>query len=506
MALTLSLVSTLKKTPKNNYHIILIDDKNQPISGLPADLNEAVNQLITVSCFQGKLGATALAYANEPQDGLLLVGIGTRTQPQVGQLQKIAKAIYNQLSQLTKSATLILADYYDDNAFGQLALALLNQSYVFDCYKSKKADDAKLTEIRVWVTDTQHATLQNVLLQQHAIYKGQALAKDLANQPPNTCVPQYLTQKAQQLANQYPALLTLKVVGEKDMEKLGMHCFLAVAKGSVQEAQLILLEYNGSQPDTKTTTKPTKKTKNKAAALENPSVMVGKGITFDSGGISLKPGLGMGEMKYDMGGAAAVLGMMQALCEARLPLQVVGALACAENMPSGQATRPGDIVTAMNGTTVEILNTDAEGRLVLCDTLVYVQRYQPQVIIDMATLTGACVVALGHVRTGMYSNNEDVIFDLEQASSASQDRVWHMPLDDDYQEQLNSNMADMQNIGGMPAGSVTAACFLSRFVGDIPWAHLDIAGTAWQSGKEPTATGRPVPLLMHYLQRKALQA
>ena len=319
-------------------------------------------------------------------------------------------------------------------------------------------------------------------------------------------MPQYLTQKAQQLANQYPALLTLKVVGEKDMEKLGMHCFLAVAKGSVQEAQLILLEYNGSQPDTKTTTKPTKKTKNKAAALENPIVMVGKGITFDSGGISLKPGLGMGEMKYDMGGAAAVLGMMQALCEARLPLQVVGALACAENMPSGQATRPGDIVTAMNGTTVEILNTDAEGRLVLCDTLVYVQRYQPQVIIDMATLTGACVVALGHVRTGMYSNNEDVIFDLEQASSASQDRVWHMPLDDDYQEQLNSNMADMQNIGGMPAGSVTAACFLSRFVGDIPWAHLDIAGTAWQSGKEPTATGRPVPLLMHYLQRKALQA
>ena len=498
MALTLSLVSTLKKTPKNNYHIILIDDKNQPISGLPADLNEAVNQLITVSCFQGKLGATALAYANEPQDGLLLVGIGTRTQPQVGQLQKIAKAIYNQLSQLTKSATLILADYYDDNAFGQLALALLNQSYVFDCYKSKKADDAKLTEIRVWVTDTQHATLQNVLLQQHAIYKGQALAKDLANQPPNTCVPQYLTQKAQQLANQYPALLTLKVVGEKDMEKLGMNCFLAVSRGSEREGQLVVMEYNGQAAKSG---KKAKKTN-----LTNPIAILGKGITFDTGGISLKPSAGMGEMKFDMGGAAAVLGMVKALCEARLPLQVVGAMACAENMPSGRATRPGDIVTAMNGKTVEILNTDAEGRLVLCDSLVYLQRYQPKVMLDMATLTGAMVVALGSVRTGVFSNDEDVIFDLEQASDSAYDRIWHMPLDEDYQEQLNSNMADMQNIGGMPAGSITAACFLSRFVDDIPWAHMDIAGTAWQTGKEPSGTGRPVPLLMHYLQRQALAA
>lgn len=210
-------------------------------------------------------------------------------------------------------------------------------------------------------------------------------------------------------------------------------------------------------------------------------------------------------MKFDMGGSASVLGAMKALCEARLPLQVVGALACAENMPSGNATRPGDIVTAMNGTTVEILNTDAEGRLVLCDTLTYVQQYDPSVIIDVATLTGACVIALGGVRTGLFSNDEDVIFDLEQASEDAHDRVWHLPLDDDYQEQLNSHFADVQNIGDCPAGAITAGCFLSRFVKEVPWAHLDVAGTAWVSGSKAESTGRPVPLLLTYLYRKTQQ-
>ena len=253
----------------------------------------------------------------------------------------------------------------DEVSFGQLALALLNQCYTFDTYKSQKADKPTLKDVTLLVSADNQAAFDTLLQLQQATAQGQSLTKDLANQPPNVCFPAYLAEQAQSLANQYPELLTVKVLGEKDMQQLGMNCFLAVARGSAHEAKLVLLEYNGK------TAKKDKnsKTKGKKSSLEQPIVLVGKGITFDSGGISIKPGLGMGEMKYDMGGAAAVMGMIKALCEARLPLQVVGALACAENMPSGTATRPGDIVTAMNGKTVEILNTDAEGRLVLCDTL-----------------------------------------------------------------------------------------------------------------------------------------
>ena len=496
MALTLSLATSLKTSLENtetSYQVVLVDENNQTLGQLSDELQTTVSQLMGVSHFKGKLASTAISYAAGNTTGLLVVGVGNQDKVNGASLQKIAQAIYKSLSSITESAVIVLGDSLDEVSFGQLALALLNQSYGFDLYKSQKPDQPMLNAVTLQVSEDSHAVFESILPLQQAIYQGQSFAKDLANQPPNVCFPAYLAEQAQQLAQQYPELLTVKELGETDMQQLGMNCFLAVGRGSEHEPKLVLLEYNG-----KVTTNA------KASSLEQPIVMVGKGITFDSGGISLKPGLGMGEMKYDMGGAAAVLGMIKALCEARLPLQVVGALACAENMPSGKATRPGDIVTAMNGKTVEILNTDAEGRLVLCDTLVYVQRYQPKVIIDMATLTGACIVALGYVRSGLYSNNEDVIFDLEQASESAFDRVWHMPLDDDYQEQLKSNMADMQNIGGMPAGSVTAACFLARFVEDIPWAHLDIAGTAWQSGKEPTATGRPVPLLMHYLHRQAM--
>lgn len=503
MTLTLALATTIKQTAKSSYQVVLVNEDNQVLSQLSTKLQTAVKQLMEVSHFNGKLANTAISYATGDNAGLLVIGVGSQEKLNGANLQKITKAIYAGLSSITESAVIMLGDSLDEVSFGQLTLALLNQSYVFDYYKSQKADQPMLSAVTLQVAADNHAAFEATLQLQQAIHQGQSFAKDLANQPPNVCFPAYLAEQAQQLAQQYPELLTVKVLGEMQMEQLGMNCFLAVGRGSEHEPQLVLLEYNGKT--TKKAKNSKTKTKAKESSLDQPIVMVGKGITFDSGGISLKPGLGMGEMKYDMGGAAAVLGMVKALCEARLPLQVVGALACAENMPSGKATRPGDIVTAMNGKTVEILNTDAEGRLVLCDTLVYVQRYQPKVIIDMATLTGACIVALGYVRSGLYSNNEDVIFDLEQASESAFDRVWHMPLDDDYQEQLKSNMADMQNIGGMPAGSVTAACFLARFVDDIPWAHLDIAGTAWQSGKEPTATGRPVPLLMHYLQRQVTQ-
>jgi len=297
------------------------------------------------------------------------------------------------------------------------------------------------------------------------------------------------------------------------MEYQGKSAFSAnTGKASVSSAKVTgglkaLTDKLPTKLPSKKASKKTDKNNETSTPVTNddaPIVLVGKGVTFDSGGISIKPGAAMDEMKFDMGGSASVLGTIKALCEARLPINVVGALACAENMPSGDATRPGDIVKAMNGKSVEILNTDAEGRLVLADTLCYVQRYQPKAIIDVATLTGACVVALGHVRSAVFSNDEDVLFDLENASNLSGDLIWHMPMDDEYQAQLDSPIADMQNIGGKGAGAVTAACFLSRFVEEgQAWAHLDIAGTAWNSGANKAATGRPVPLFMQYLKNSA---
>ncbi|ELA09494.1 PepA aminopeptidase [Moraxella macacae 0408225] len=484
-----------KKSQKHSCCVYLIDDNKQLLQKND-NAQDSLKNLIQASQIRGKVAETFLHLDLKTAEAILLVGIGSIDKLTGGHLQKIANSIYNALAKTHKSATIYLQDCLDEVQFGQFSLALLNSSYCFDTYKSQKADKPLLSQIDLSVTVNNLTNYEQQLSLQNAIFAGQSLTKDVANEPPNVCFPAFMAKQAHALAKQYPDVLTVKVLGEKDMEKLGMNCFLAVSRGSEKEGKLVLLEYNGLN-----TTKPTKKTK-KAEKLAEPIVLVGKGVTFDTGGISLKPSEGMGEMKFDMGGSASVLGAIKALCEARLPLQVVGALACAENMPSGNATRPGDIVTAMNGTTVEILNTDAEGRLVLCDTLTYVQQYNPSVIIDVATLTGACVIALGNVRTGLFSNDEDVIFELEQASEEAYDRVWHLPLDDDYQEQLNSHFADVQNIGGRAAGSITAGCFLSRFVNDIPWAHLDIAGTAWVSGSKAHSTGRPVPLLLHYLKNK----
>ncbi len=270
------------------------------------------------------------------------------------------------------------------------------------------------------------------------------------------------------------------------MKALGAGALLAVAQGSDQPPRMIIMNYQGADKS------------------QQPYVLVGKGITFDSGGISLKPGPGMDEMKYDMGGAASVLGTFKTLLELDLPINVIGVLTCAENMPSGGATRPGDIVTTMSGLTVEILNTDAEGRLVLCDALTYVKRFNPQSVINVATLTGACIVALGSNTSGLMGNNPELVASLLSAGKQASDVAWELPLFDDYQEQLDSPFADIANIGGPKAGSITAGCFLSRFTKDYPWAHLDIAGTAWISGgKDKGATGRPVPLLSQYLLDRA---
>ena len=312
-----------------------------------------------------------------------------------------------------------------------------------------------------------------------AMVEGMHLAKDLGNLPPNICTPTYLAKTAQGLAKKVG--LKVEVLGRKQLEALGMGSFLSVAQGSETPPQFIVMRHQGGK------------------AGEAPIVLVGKGITFDTGGISLKPGEAMDEMKYDMCGAASVIGTMYTTGLLKLKKNVIGVIPTCENMPSGQATRPGDIVKSMSGQTIEILNTDAEGRLILCDALTYVERFKPKAVIDIATLTGACVIALGHVHSGLFSEDEDLVNALSKAGKASLDTVWRLPLDAAYHEQLKSNFADVANIGGRPAGSVTAACFLSRFTEKYKWAHLDIAGTAWKSGATKGSTGRPVPLLVNFL-------
>jgi leucyl aminopeptidase len=315
-----------------------------------------------------------------------------------------------------------------------------------------------------------------------AIASGVHFAKDLGNLPPNVCTPTYLAEQAQALAKSYGT--TVEVLDRVQLEKLGMGSFLGVAQGSRQPPKLIVLQHK------------------KGKKNDKPVVLVGKGITFDSGGISIKPGADMDEMKYDMCGAASVLGTFKAIAEMDLPLNVVGIIPTCENMPDGNAIRPGDVLTTLSGQTVEVLNTDAEGRLILCDALTYAERFDPAAVVDIATLTGACVIALGHHLSGLFSNNDGLANELLAAGDEALDRAWHMPMLDDYQNQLDSNFADMANIGGRAGGSITAACFLSRFTKKYDWAHLDIAGTAWKSGKEKGSTGRPVPLLTQFLLQR----
>ena len=321
--------------------------------------------------------------------------------------------------------------------------------------------------------------LNLAVVESNALVEGMNLAKDLGNLPPNICTPSYLAKTAISLGKK--SSLKIEVLGQKKIEALGMGSFLSVAKGSDKPPQFIIIRHQGGKTN------------------EAPIVLVGKGITFDTGGISLKPGDSMDEMKYDMCGAASVIGALYSIALLGLKKNVIGIVPTCENMPSGGATRPGDIVKSMSGQTIEILNTDAEGRLILCDALTYVEKFKPKVVIDVATLTGACIIALGHVHSGLFSEDEELVNALTQAGEQSLDTVWRLPLDAAYQEQLKSNFADVANIGGRPAGSVTAACFLARFTEKYNWAHLDIAGTAWRSGAAKGSTGRPVPLLFNFL-------
>ncbi len=354
--------------------------------------------------------------------------------------------------------------------------------YKFVELKSKKKKNRRPLRKITFTVPTRRELPQGEIAMNEgrAIANGIKLTRDLANSPSNICTPSYLAQQATVLAKGHHSL-TVNILEEADMKKLGMGSLLSVSQGSNEPAKLITLEYKGSKNSQK------------------PIVLVGKGVTFDTGGISIKPAQAMDEMKFDMCGAASVFGTLSAVTELGLPVNVVGVIPTTENMPSGTATKPGDIFTSMSGQTVEVLNTDAEGRLILCDAITYSERFNPAVVIDIATLTGSCVVALGKHATGLLSNHSPLARELLNAGEESGDRTWQLPLWDVYQQQLNSPFADMSNIGGREAGTITAACFLSRFAEKLHWAHLDIAGTAWLSGNNKGATGRPVSLLMQYI-------
>jgi leucyl aminopeptidase len=418
---------------------------------------------------------------------LLLVGCGKESEMNERNFDRVVNAIASTL----ESSGARDAEFYAaeiplkgrDLAWKvrQSALLLNNSEYRFEGLKSGKPAPRKgLRKVAINVLKKDAERVRQAIAEATAISAGMNLTRDLGNLPANICTPTYLAKQAQVLAKS-DKRLRVSILNEVEMKRLKMGSLLSVSAGSRQPAKLITIEYRG------------------AAAAEQPVVLVGKGVTFDTGGISLKPGQAMDEMKYDMCGAASVFGTLQAVTQMQLPINVVGIIPATENMPDGIATKPGDIVTSMSGQTIEILNTDAEGRLILCDALTYAAKFKPSCVIDIATLTGAVIVALGKVPSGVMGNNPALIKDLIKSGQQIEDKIWELPLWDEYQEQLNSNFADMANIGGRDAGSITAACFLSRFAKDYKWAHLDIAGTAWKSGDAKGATGRPVPLLTQFI-------
>ena len=440
---------------------------------------------------QEKTGSTLLLrdLPGVAAERVLLVSLGARKEFGAAQFRDAVRGAAISLRALpAKDVALFLVEAKVDSQplhwnVRQAVICLRDAFYRFDQLKSqKKKADAPAVE-RVVLPLSAKPPLTQALAEANAVADGTALAKTLGNLPPNICTPSYLANEAKKLARQFK--LGLSILERADMQKLGMGALLAVANASHQPPKLIVLRYNGAAKNVK------------------PLALVGKGITFDTGGISLKPAGEMDEMKFDMSGAGSVLGAIRALAAMKAPVNVVGVIPTCENMPGGQATRPGDIVTTLSGQTVEILNTDAEGRLILCDALAYAARFNPDVVIDIATLTGACVIALGHVATGLFANDQKLADEIRAAGEDAFDRVWQLPLWEEYQEQLRSNFADFANIGGRPGGAITAASFLARFTRKLRWAHLDIAGTAWKSGREKGSTGRPVPLLVRFALRHA---
>lgn len=468
-------------TPTSSQSLfILVDSENPQIGQETYKIND-LNSLIEATEFKASFNEALPLIGKLTQiTQCTLLGIDKASEIKATKLAKIAQTIIKASQKKSKQISIDISALPVELHY-LFALSITQVAYGYDEFKSKK-NEFSLESVEFIANES---TLTNQQLNFiEAVQNGQNLARDLGNCPGNICFPEYLAEQAHALAAEFPDLLKVTVLEEQQLADLGMNAFLAVSKGSDRPGRIVTLEYQANTD-------------------QAPIVLVGKGVTFDTGGISLKPGAGMDEMKFDMCGAASVLGTIRALCEAKLPIHVVGAIAAAENMPSGHATRPGDIVTTMSGQTVEILNTDAEGRLVLCDTLTYIKRFNPALVIDVATLTGACVIALGSVVSGLFTPDDELAEEIIAAGHTSFDRVWRMPVYEDYQEQLDTPFADIANIGGPKAGAVTAACFLQRFTRDYRWAHLDIAGTAWNSGANKGATGRPVPLLMQFIAKRA---
>jgi leucyl aminopeptidase len=444
--------------------------------------------------FDGKLGQSVLLLTPQgiAAQRLLVVGLGAAADGQVtvANFRTAVSKISDLLKQSPVASIVIAIDAEvisadEEKKAGIVAEVLGQSDYRADSLKSTQTPRPfALNHVVYAASKAQLTAASKGLVTGSALAHGIKVTRKLGDLPSNVCTPTYLANEATALAKTAKNL-TVSILDEKQIKALKMGSFLSVCAGATEPAKIIVMEYQGGKKK------------------DAPIALVGKGITFDTGGISLKPGAGMDEMKYDMCGAASVLGTFHTLVKLALPINVVGVIAATENMPSATATKPGDIVTSMSGLTIEILNTDAEGRLVLCDALTYTERFKPKAVIDIATLTGACVIALGNHATGLFSNNDDLAKALIDAGEAAGDRAWHMPLWDEYQKQLDSNFADIANIGGREAGSVTAACFLSRFTKNMNWAHLDIAGTAWRSGAAKGATGRPVSLLVNYLMDNA---
>ena len=440
--------------------------------------------------FAGKLGDVMLlpTPAGTVAARVLLIGLGSRAAFGRKQYRKALQSAVQALAKTGASDAVVylaletvpgLDVQYRARAVAEIFCSQLYK--IPDLKTSAKPKAPRLSSVAVAVADArgEKAAAEGLRIGA-AVGSGLALSRDMANLPPNVCTPRYLATRAQGLAKEFPSIKT-KILDEKGIKALKMGAFLAVTQGSDQPPRLIVCEYHGAK---------------KGAA---PVCLVGKGITFDSGGISLKDPPAMDEMKFDMSGGAAVLGAMRAVAELQLPINLVVIVATCENMPSGGAVKPADIVTTMSGQTVEILNTDAEGRLILCDAITYSRRFKPAAVVDVATLTGACIVALGNHFSGLMSNDEALADELESAGVRADDRAWRLPIGEEYVDQLKSNFADIANVGGREGGACTAASFLSKFAKDLQWAHLDVAGTAWLSGAQKGSTGRPVPLLVDFL-------
>jgi leucyl aminopeptidase len=451
-----------------------------------------LSRLLKHGDHSGKVGKTLLVHGVPGVEAgrVLLIGTGAAKELKERDFRTVVRAAVHALDgtgahHAVFCLTELPVEKHDlDWKLEQLVLTARDAGYRITRVADQQDPACTLKQVDIPLPEkAQAAKLATVIARAQAISNGKALTRDLGNMPPNRCTPSYLADTAKAMGKQWK--LKVEVLEKAQMEKLGMGSLLSVSAGSRQPPKLIVMHYSGA-PKTK-----------------KPVVLVGKGITFDTGGISLKPAAEMDEMKFDMCGAASVFGTLRAVAEMKLPINLIGVVPSCENMPDGNATRPGDIVRSMSGQTIEILNTDAEGRLILCDALTYAERFQPDTIIDVATLTGACVIALGNEAAGLFANDDELSKQLLEAGTYTGDRAWPLPLWDEYQEGLKTNFADMANVAGRAGGTITAACFLSRFTKKMRWAHLDIAGVAYKSGKDKGATGRPVSLFCRYLINKA---